>query len=148
MTNKSNRLMGDDGGSTGRDAHPGEIVTIRVKDSDGKDTNDPIVFTRTHRDFAYDLADAYNARRKSEDSPYWYVDSIGNIKPGDPPRHTDVWKPEPGEIEATNQVAARAVASNLPPEEWNRLVNNGGITKEVFRTMRENVARASEEQAA
>jgi hypothetical protein len=103
--------------------------------------------TRTGRGFAFDLADSYNARRTRADV-FWYVDHVGNIKPGEPPRSREVWKPEPGEVDATNQVAARAVAAGVSAEEWTRLVNNGGITKEVFKTMRENVARASEEKAA
>ena len=150
MTTKGNRLLDDgyEGGSTtNRDVSPGETVTIRVKDGDGKDTGEPIVFIRTNRAYAYDLADAYNARRKTRHSPYWYVDAQGNVRPGDPPRHTEVWKPDPAEIEATNQVAARAVAAGISGEEWTRLVNNGGITKEVFKTMHENAARASEEAA-
>lgn len=49
------------------------------------------------------------------------------------------WKPEPGEIEATRAVVARAIAAGLPDEEWRRLVKNGSITREVQKTMRETV---------
>lgn len=46
------------------------------------------------------------------------------------------WKPEPGEIEATNEVVARAINAGLPLEEWARLVRNGSITREVQKAMR------------
>lgn len=56
-------------------------------------------------------------------------------------RHTDdnwrEWKPEPGEIEATRQVVARAMAAGISGEEWSRLVRTGGITREVQKIMRE-----------
>lgn len=47
------------------------------------------------------------------------------------------WRPEPGEIEATHVVVARAINAGLPSEEWRRLVLSGAITREVTNTMRE-----------
>jgi len=126
--------------STGRDARPGETVTILVKDDKGKEIAEPIVFIRTNRAYPYDLADAYNARRRSPQSPYWYVDHSGNIKPGEAPaRPVDPWKPEPGEIEATNAVVARAIATGMTQERFNELVANGTITREVRKTMQADV---------
>lgn len=46
------------------------------------------------------------------------------------------WKPELGEIEATNELVARAINAGLPMEEWARLVRNGSITREVQKAMR------------
>jgi len=124
--------------NTGRGARPGEIVTILVRDEKGREIAEPIVFTRTDREYAHDLCDAYNARRPSEHAPFWYVDHAGNIKPGEPPRaRSEEWKPRPGEIEATNAVVARAINAGLPMEEWARLVRNGSITREVQKAMRE-----------
>jgi hypothetical protein len=131
--------------NTGRGARPGEIVTILVRDDKGREIADPIVFMRTDREYVHDLCDAYNARRRNEHAPFWYVDHAGNIKPGDQPRaRAEEWKPEPGEIEATHQVVQRAINVGLPTEEWMRLVRNGSITREVQRVMRE----MDQEQAA
>lgn len=45
------------------------------------------------------------------------------------------WKPEPGEVAATEAVAARAINAGIPMEEWARLVRNGSITREVQKAM-------------
>ena len=45
------------------------------------------------------------------------------------------WKPEPGEVDATVDVAARAINAGIPMDEWARLVRNGSITKEVRKVM-------------
>jgi hypothetical protein len=41
--------------------------------------NRTIVITRTHRAYAYDLADAYNAARTREGTE-WYVDHAGALR--------------------------------------------------------------------
>lgn len=50
------------------------------------------------------------------------------------------FKPEPGELEATQAVVARAIAAGVSQEQWNDLVRKGVITREVQKTIRENVA--------
>lgn len=62
------------------------------------------------------------------------------------PRHTDdnwrEWKPDAGEMQAINAVAARAMASGITGEQWTEMVRRGVISREVAKVMRESGAIA------
>lgn len=45
------------------------------------------------------------------------------------------WKPEPGEIEATHDVVARAINVGLSMDQWREFVRNGTVTREVQKAM-------------
>lgn len=47
------------------------------------------------------------------------------------------WKPEPGEIEATHDVVARAINVGLSMDQWREFVRNGTVTREVQKAMAE-----------
>ena len=70
----------------------------------------------------------------------WAINAKGDgiyLRPRDAREGWREWKPEPGEIEATNAVVARAINAGIPMEEWARLVRSGAITREVQKAMRE-----------
>jgi len=90
-------------------------------------------------DASDEQAAALANQRLSRDDVEWAASKSGGIylrqcETNDTWRE---WKPQPGEIEATNAVVARAINAGLPMEEWARLVRNGSITREVQKAMRE-----------
>lgn len=84
------------------------------------------------------LAAEANARLQRTDIE-WAASKTGGIYLRDRTNAAEwrEWEPEPGEIEATHAVVARAIKSGIPTEEWRRLVRNGSITREVQKAMRE-----------
>ena len=126
--------------SMGRsEPRPGETITISIKTMDGKDTGRSLVFTRTDRPYVEDLCDAYNANRTRKDME-WYVTASGELKLRPAYDHDSTWrewKPEPGEIEATHDVVARAINAGLSMDQWREFVRNGTVTREVQKAMAE-----------
>ena len=49
------------------------------------------------------------------------------------------WKPQPGEVEAINEVAARAINSGIDMNRWRAFVLDGTITREVQKVMQAHV---------
>lgn len=120
-----------------REPQPGETITIPIKTMDGKDIGRTLVFTRTNRPYVDDLCDAYNANRTRRDVE-WFVNTNGEIKlrhARDESVSWQEWKPEPGEVEAINQVAARAIAAGVDMDRWKAFVQDGVITREVRKVM-------------
>jgi flavorubredoxin len=86
------------------------------------------------------LAARANERLSRKDIE-WAASKSGGIylRPRQASEGWQEWKPEPGEIEATNAVVARAIASGMTQERFAELVANGTITREVRKTMQADV---------
>jgi hypothetical protein len=80
-------------------------------------------------------------RRLQRKDIEWAASKTGGIylRPCQTDDNWREWKPEPGEIEATHAIVARAINVGLPMEEWTRLVRTGRITQEVRKFMQANV---------
>lgn len=83
MTTKNPLAIGNVTSGTRTDVLPGQMVTIRRVDKEGREIGPPIVFQRTTRPYVDDLCDAYNAHRTRDDVE-WYVTEGGELKIGVP----------------------------------------------------------------
>jgi hypothetical protein len=59
------------------------------------------------------------------------------------PEASAKWVPTAAEIEATRNVVNRAIAANISQAQWDGMVMNGTISREVDKVMRANVGQVA-----